>query len=140
MAFTYNPADAIGKVRFKVGDTDEATAALTDAEIQALLDENAGHVLKAAVACAQALAARFGRDYDFTTDDQSFKRSQRAKAYENLAASLADELREKGGFGVVGTVRRDGYDSTAGSLAGSNGLTPGGRARDQVKYRAPRRR
>lgn len=134
MSFTYDPASPIGQVRFKVGDTDEATAVLTDEEINQLLAEHSDHVLRAAVSAARSLAARFGRDYDFTTDDQSYKRSQRAKAFENLADRLEAELKESGGLGVIGTVRKDGYGSTAGSLDGDNGVGPGGRARDQVKY------
>lgn len=54
MAFTYDLATNIGKVRLKLTDTREEAAWFTDAEVQAALDEG-GSVNKAVVYLARVL-------------------------------------------------------------------------------------
>lgn len=106
MTFTYDLETAIGQVRLEVGDTDRDAALLTDEEITFFLEEE-GSVLAAAARACEALAARFARAFDITTDDQSLKRSQRAVAFRAQAKELRGRI--GGTIGTVTTTRVDGY-------------------------------
>lgn len=92
------------KVRLKIGDTDSADALLSDDEVDTCLAEH-GDLNRAAAAAAEAIAAQFSRQFDFQTDGQAFRRSQKAAAYR----ALAKELRAKAGIQTQATTRTDGY-------------------------------
>ena len=85
-------------VRLRVGDTDPADPLLIDEEITAFLSSrqivNASgtfvDVRRAAADSADAIAAKYARGYNFSTDGQSFNRSERVAHYVELAKDLRD--------------------------------------------------
>jgi hypothetical protein len=84
------------KLRLLIGDTEEGDPQLSDDEVLSLLSDRtvvsaagtAVNITAAAADAADAIAARFSRDYDFAEDGQNFRRSQRAAAFRQLALSL----------------------------------------------------
>ncbi|HYI80007.1 MAG TPA: hypothetical protein VEW67_04030 [Thermoleophilaceae bacterium] len=110
--FTYNLAAAdaqevlISKVRLEIGDTTEASALFTDDEVKAKLGDHGENVALAAAALCDILARRFAREFDFSTDGQSFSRSQKSKQYAQLARDLRGRAQ---GATTVSTRRDDGY-------------------------------
>lgn len=88
-------------VRLKIGDTDEDDPLLYDDEIDAFLTlhtvDSVVSVTAAAADAASAIAAKFARGYNFSTDGQSFNRSERVAHYQ----ALAKELRVMGGGASV---------------------------------------
>lgn len=127
-AFTYDASDLstdLGRVRFELGDTDPADPIFSDGEIQYKLDEH-GSVLIASAELATAAYAKYARGYDFTTDGQSFKRSQRVQHYLELAVQLRYRASGGGALSVV-EVDRDRDETCT-----VEGLEVAGRA-----YRVP---
>ena len=57
MSFTYNTATNIGKVRAIVGDVTEATAVLSDEQIQVYLDLQSNDLFMSAAMALRAMAA-----------------------------------------------------------------------------------
>lgn len=94
------------KVRLLIGDTDEDSALFTDDELDYFLSERADQPMLAAADACDALARRFARKPDFTTDNQAFKWSHVAKQYADLAVSLRARA---GGISTASTTRIDGY-------------------------------
>lgn len=113
MSYTYNIANAIGQVRFEIGDTTEATALFSDEEITYKLSEHGNGVLLTAAALCDVLATRYAGDYTFKTDDQQFNRSDLAKAYTARADALRTRAQNEsnGGIAVVGFTRTDAHSS-----------------------------
>lgn len=96
----------LDKVRLVIGDTDSASYELSDDEINYFLGDRGDNVLLAAADCCDALAAKYARAYDFTTDGQSFKRSQAAQAYREQAVRLRARAQ---GVSTADSTRVDGY-------------------------------
>lgn len=92
----------IAALRLELGDI--ATDVLTDDQLTYFLDNYPG-VLTAAAAACDALATRFAFDFDFEWKDQSFDRSQVAKALERRAEALRARDDRETGFGVISAVR-----------------------------------
>jgi hypothetical protein len=92
-------------IRLLVGDTETGDAILADADYEDFiarqqLQTSGGTVTNinaAAADAAGAIAAKFARDYDFTTDGQTFNRAQRIGHY----MSLERELRNRSGGVIV---------------------------------------
>ena len=109
MTFTYSSTSlttALAKVRREIGDTDSTAALFTDEEIDVYLDNRSDNVLLAAADLCDALATRFARAYDFSTDGQSFKRGQMSEFY----AKRASELRARGqGVTTIDVTKVDGW-------------------------------
>jgi len=78
-------------VRLLIGDTDCEDQLLSDGEILFFLDEN-GSAKSAAVAAAQAIAAKFSRLADEKVGQVSVTYSQKAEHYRNLADTLKTQL------------------------------------------------
>jgi|GEM_PF-3482973 len=78
-------------VRLKVGDTDSEL--LTNSEIDTYLAAWPGNVELAAADAAEAVAAKYSRDFNFSTDGQAFNRRERVAHYMDLAKTL----RSRGG-------------------------------------------
>jgi predicted deacylase len=95
----------LDQIRLLTGDTVSGDELLADAEIQDLIDARqiqttAGTVTNipaAAADAAGAIAAKFARDYDFSTDGQTFNRAQRIGHYMTLERELRNR---SGGFAV----------------------------------------
>jgi hypothetical protein len=78
----------IDLVRLRVGDTDAADPLLTNNEITTCVFAWPDNPALQAAQAAEQIAAKLGREYDFSTDGQSFSRSQGPNFYLNLAAQL----------------------------------------------------
>lgn len=84
------------KVRLTIGDTDSTDPILYDDEIDALLEQRSlvttsgttYNIPAAAADAAGAIAAKYARQFDFTTDGQGFQRAQRVGHYQALEATL----------------------------------------------------
>jgi hypothetical protein len=87
VVFTYDISSETGQVRFYVGDTNPSDALLADDEVEFLLDAE-GSVQAAAIAAAEAIAAKFTRLADKSVGDLSISQSQKAKQYLALAERL----------------------------------------------------
>lgn len=83
----------LDRVRLRVGDTDMSDPLLSDQEIETLLGEWPGNLDLVAANAAEAIAAKFSRGFNFTTERQQFNRSERVNHYTQLAANL----RRRGG-------------------------------------------
>lgn len=117
MAFTYaKDSSDLSLLRVKVGDVDEDRQLFDDAEMNVFLTEEDGVTLAAAAAC-DSLATRFARDYDFTADGASFKRS----AVSAMYARRARVLRRQGqGTTSSPIIRQDGYSQDVKSNAATD--------------------
>jgi hypothetical protein len=110
------------KLRLTIGDTNEDSALFQDDELDYFLTARADNILLAAADACDAAAAKFSQAYDFTTDAQSFQRSQQAAAYRAMAAQFRQRA---GGIAVVTPTRVDGYsDDIANDDVGESGLNP----------------
>lgn len=86
--------EPIDKVRLKVGDTDMTDPLLTDDEVLTHIAAWPDNADLAAADAAEAIAARFARDYSFqTATGQRFDRRERVAHY----MGLAETLRKRGG-------------------------------------------
>lgn len=89
MTFTYDTTIStdLAKVRLLIGDNDSAVPLLQDEEIQYFLT-SAGSVYGGAVMACRAIAGRFSRLADTTTETVSVSYSQKAKQYFTLAEKI----------------------------------------------------
>jgi hypothetical protein len=88
--------ELIQRVRIKIGDNDEAAQLLGDEEIEDFITAWPNNVEMAAADAAEAIAAKFSRGFNFSTDGQSFNRRERVEHYTDLAK----RLRSRGGVFV----------------------------------------
>jgi hypothetical protein len=84
-------------LRLKIGDRDATDPLFGNDELDVFLAESNGNVLYAAAEACESLARRFARDFDFKWKDQSFSRSQMAKAYRDQAKDLRAQAAAGGG-------------------------------------------
>ena len=89
----YFPNDDRTKLRQKIGDADETDQILTDDEVDLHLAAWPENVELAAADAAEAIAAKYSRGFNFSTDGQVFNRRERVIHYMDLA----DRLRKRGG-------------------------------------------
>lgn len=83
-----DPSD-VELVRVKIGDNDPADELLSDGEIAVHLLAWPDNVELAAANAAEAIAAKFSRDYSFqTAEGQRFDRRERVLGYMELAKTL----------------------------------------------------
>lgn len=99
MAFTYVPSapNNITRVRYHIGDTDEATMMFDDDEISMALNEE-GSVGKAVIACIQSILARLSLEPDLQAD---WLRIDWRRSAEHWRALLADKRQA---FGLTARV------------------------------------
>lgn len=92
MLYTYSgdpAASNLDKVRFLIGDTDVTSdPQLTDAEINAMLTDNAGNAYSAAIACVEALISKYSRKVTKSVGDLSISYSDIVGNYRELLAGL----------------------------------------------------
>jgi len=91
------------KVRLKIGDTDMSDPILQDDEIDAALVAWPANLDLAAADSAEAIAAKYSRGFNFSTDGQTFNRRERVVHYMDLAKTL----RSRGGAFVWPTAEPD---------------------------------
>lgn len=84
---------SVAQIRTKIGDTDAADQLLADGEIEDVIARWPDNPDLAAADAAEAIAAKFARDYTFATGDQTFNRRERVVHYMDLA----ETLRARGG-------------------------------------------
>lgn len=107
MAFSYTAGSTAtrDRVRLNIGDTDENQALFNDAELDDIIVQETSENASTA-RCAEILALRFARQYDFSADGSSFDRSQMSEMYR----ALGKEFRAKAdGSSVIQPIRQDGY-------------------------------
>lgn len=111
MAFTYNVATDIGKVRLLVGDTDSATALLQDDEVEYFLEIAENNVYLAASYAAGSIAGKYSRQADVSVESVSKKYSQQSMQYMKLSLQLESRSkRVSSGLvspGITGISRAD---------------------------------
>ena len=97
----------LDRVRLMIGDTDPDDPILNDDEVNEFIrqrsSDDVANLPAAAADCAAAIAAHYGRQFDFAEDGQSFSRAQRVAHYMQLEI----ELRKRQG-GVSAPVRSAG--------------------------------
>jgi hypothetical protein len=89
-------------VRFLIGDTDVADAALTDSEIAFALTQAENDIYLAAAMCARAIGAKYASDTDQRFENVWSNGSSTADNYYKLAVRLESQSKKFGskGFGV----------------------------------------
>jgi hypothetical protein len=120
----------LDKVRLRIGDTDSTDQLLSDDEVNYFISIHSDLDV-AAAACCEAIAALFARGYNFTTDGQSFNRSERVQHYMDLADRL-DPSNSRSGAGTIVTVattKVDGYSDDVDYQEGSGQGVQNGRVR-----------
>src|SRR3990167_2969456 len=128
MTFTYSSTSvttALAKTRLEIGDTDSSAALFTDEELDVYLDNRSDNVLLAAADACDALASRFARAYDFSTDGQSFKRGSMSAMWAARADAL---LRRSTGVATMDVTKIDGYSSDVANQEVTGGGTANARS------------
>ena len=113
MAWTYTAGSTStrNRVRLEIGDTTEARALFSDEELDDIIVQETDVYPSAARAC-EMLATRFAREFDFSADGASFRKSSVASMYQ----AMARRLRARGhGVTVVVPRRVGGYSQTTPS-------------------------
>lgn len=132
MTFTYNInslTTALAQVRLEIGDTDSTAPLFADEEIQVKLAARADDVLLTAADLCDVLAIRFAKEFDFETDGQSFKRSDKAKAYTAMSKALRLRAEKSGGITSTPITRVDGYSDDLSTRDGAGQVSAQGRKR-----------
>lgn len=81
------------RVRLAIGDTDSSDPLLFDDEVDSYIASWPENLTLAAAEAAEAIAGKFSRGFNFTTDGQTFNRRERVLHY----MTLAETLRKRGG-------------------------------------------
>ena len=101
MTWTYDldpENSSLDAVRLKIGDTVETDPQLQDEEIEYFLAPYSGASrpeLRASIAAAQALAAKYARESTYRIGQVSETLSRKSEAYERIVKNLGAELRQQ---------------------------------------------
>lgn len=120
--------DAIEQLRFYLGDDGDTSGVLpdgthlSDTQLQALLDQEGGDVMRAVALGYELLAARFAQVVSITVGQRQEELSSIATNYSKLAADwrarygrfAGDGANGANGF-AVGVQRQDGFSYLAGT-------------------------
>lgn len=125
MTFSYILADAIGQVRFEIGDTADP-ALLTDEEITYALGRRDQKILATAADLCEALSTKFATDYNFewqsgTNARGKFDRAAVTKQFADRALRLRQRAREEAGGGGLSTITVTRVDGTSDDLSSRDG-------------------
>jgi hypothetical protein len=106
MAWTYNIelVEDKDKVRLLIGDTTNDDPQFQDEELEAML-LTYGSVTATAIAAARALSAKYARQADKWVGELKILASQRARAYRELADTLAKAAVSAYGVPSAGGIR-----------------------------------
>jgi len=93
MSFSYDHdlSSDKDKVRFRIGDTDESLFEFSDEEIAAVISQE-GSVVKAALALAESMLAKYSRFVDEKAGQVDIKHSSRTTQIEVLIRKLRRSL------------------------------------------------
>jgi hypothetical protein len=119
-SFSYDITTVLGKTRLEIGDTDSTAQLFTDEELNVYIDTRSDNVLLAAADACDALASRFARAYNISTDGQSFARGQMSKMWADRATSLRGRA---GGITTVDVTVVDGYSDDVANQEVTGGGT-----------------
>ena len=113
MAFTYSDGGTttLNRLRLEIGDVDETRPLFTDGELNDFIAQDTSVLASAAHAC-ETLAVRYSRDFDFSADGSSFRKSTVADMYRQMAKRL--RARATGTTTSMPT-RKDGYSDDIAS-------------------------
>ncbi len=119
MSFTYTGGSTatLDRVRLEIGDTDISRALFSDAELNDIIAQESDMLSSAARAC-EMLSVRFARDFDFSADGSSFRKSSIARMYSDMALKLRTRAR---GTTTVQTRRKDAYSNDVNSDEATTG-------------------
>lgn len=96
MAWTYDPSKLStskrDQVRFKLGDTVEADGLLQDEEIDFLLEQAGGDVLRASIQGCQSIISFLSSFVDFKIGPYSESQGSRLNAYQILYRQLLAQV------------------------------------------------
>lgn len=108
MSFSYNGAASgpVGAVRFTIGDTQAATARLSDEDIQYLLDQTGGDVNMAARRAVESIIATLSSLCDQSVGSVSKSYSQMRDGWQATLAILKDRTGYRGGAPLAGGISR----------------------------------
>lgn len=101
MNYSYNPdnisKNGIDRMRFELGDTvfnpGELTAALTDAEYEAVLSRYPENFKRAKLECLKAILMKFSHQVSMKVGPVSYNFSDRVKFWQDMYNSLKSEAR-----------------------------------------------
>ncbi len=83
--------------RLELGDTDSDAPLFQDDEAEYFIAKHPTNLLLAVADACDSLAARFAREFDFDANgERSFKRSQKAKLYADMAARFRTRAGSEG--------------------------------------------
>ena len=104
--FSYTPGSTADRdrVRLEIGDTVASRALFVNDELDDILVQE-GTVLAASARACEILAIRYAREFDFTADGGSFKKSQVSENYKELAK----KLRTRSGPDITIPIPVDGH-------------------------------
>lgn len=111
----------LDKLRVYIGDTDPTDYLVSDDEGKLFLTNHTAadgtvDVYAAAADAAYSIAAKFSRGYNFSTEGQSFNRSERVNHYTALANRLVAQSPTLGGSGASVPIGSSVYAASSGSL------------------------
>lgn len=122
MAFSYELATDIGKVRMHLRDTVENSGPFpddsnfSDEELAQILSAEDETVMRAVAACCEILATAWSGVPDTRVGQRSENASAVSTAYERRAKLLREQYGGGGGSGVAFSAQRaDGYAVNAGT-------------------------
>lgn len=110
MAFTYDIATTLGKVRSAIGDVDADDVLLQDAEIQEVIDRIT-EVPQAAIECINLILARLARKIARSAPGQNSSQQQKFEHYERLKGSLAKQAIGRNVKAYAGQIDKDRNDA-----------------------------
>jgi hypothetical protein len=108
MAFTYTAGSTAdrNRLRLLIGDTDATRKLFEDEELDDILTQEGDSINGSAALACETLAIRFARDFDFTADGATFRKSKVSEQFEKMARKFRSRAR---GSTVVPARPTDGY-------------------------------
>lgn len=98
MTWTYDITTELGKVRLRIGDTNEDDPLLSNEEIQVYIDDTDSDLM-AAIRCVKAIMAKLARDVDVSAAGLNTRKTSRFQQYKELLADL--QTGDSGGSGAL---------------------------------------
>lgn len=122
MAFNYDLATLVGKLRLRCGDHTENVGLrpdngnFSDEELTQILTDEDDDIDRSFARVCEILASEWARVADVTLGPRSEKFSQISKRYQTMATSLRQQYGGGGYSFTVGWEREDGWQEEADAL------------------------